>query len=451
MDLKDFQNQLIDKALKEGFTDSEVYFQSSKTFEVIVFNGELDKYENSILSGVSFRGTYNGKVGYAFSEKIDTDVFDFLINEAKQNSQIINNKEVETLFEGSEKYLDVDGFNTQLQNLTPSQKIQASKDLEKYALQLDSRIKTVDYNILTYIENEMSIKNSKGLDVDNKSNYIQAYISTVAQEGNQTKAADRIWIGNDWNKFNPKALSEQASKEAISLLGANSIKSGDYPIILRNNAASDLLQTFINVFFADNVQKGFSMLANKLNQKIANDIVNIKDDAICDQSIFKIPFDSEGVATYNKAIIENGVLKTYLHNRKTAKKDNIKSTGNGFKANLKSQVEVAATNFYIAPTNTTKDELIKNVDNGILIIRLDGLHSGANPVSGDFSLMASGYLIENGQITKPVEQITIAGNFLDLLNNIQQIGNDLQFNNPSYKGIIGSPSLYIKALSVAGL
>jgi len=161
------------------------------------------------------------------------------------------------------------------------------------------------------------------------------------------------------------------------------------------------------------------------------------------------PFDSEGVATYSKNVIDGGTLTTLLHNLKTAEKDGVKSTGNASKSSFKSPVGISPSNFYLKPGDKDIDQLLASVGEGLFVTEVQGLHSGANPVSGDFSLSAKGYRISGGKKAEPVEQVTIAGNFYEMLNDIEQVGNDLKFGLPGSSSI-GSPSILVKQLAVAG-
>ncbi|HHY15595.1 MAG TPA: TldD/PmbA family protein, partial [Firmicutes bacterium] len=162
------------------------------------------------------------------------------------------------------------------------------------------------------------------------------------------------------------------------------------------------------------------------------------------------PFDAEGVPTRTKNVLEAGQLKTYLHNLKTAQKDGVQSTGNAARASFKSPVGISPSNFYIKPGDADYQELITELGDGLIIISVQGAHSGANPVSGDFSLGAYGYLVENGKIIRPVDQITIAGNFFDLLEDVEIVGSDLEFGSPGMGGNVGAPSLIVEKLAVAG-
>ena len=179
---------------------------------------------------------------------------------------------------------------------------------------------------------------------------------------------------------------------------------------------------------------------------VASSLVTIVDDPLMEDGIASAPFDDEGVATYTKEIIYEGKLNTLLHNLKTAHKQGVKSTGNGFKVSYASPVNVSESNLYLRAGEKSFEDLMKEINEGLIITDLAGLHSGANTVSGDFSLAAKGFYVKNGEKTFPVEQITVAGNYFDLLKNIIAIGNDLKFPLSN----VGSPSVIAKGLSIAG-
>jgi PmbA protein len=195
---------------------------------------------------------------------------------------------------------------------------------------------------------------------------------------------------------------------------------------------------------AEAVQKGKSLFANKMGQDIAASELNIIDDGHKKGAIISSPFDGEGVSTQKTILVENGILKSYLHNTYTAKKDGVSSTGNAKRGSYKSTPEVGTTNFYIDKGNITKDELIKNVEKGFYITEVMGMHT-ANPISGDFSVGASGIWIENGEFTKPVRGVAIAGNIKELLKSVEAVADDLTF----FIGI-GSPTLRIAKMTVSG-
>ena len=447
MDIKEFIQILLDKALEKGFSDAEIYMSGSSSLGISTQNGEIDKFENSSARGISFRGTYNGKMGYSYSELTDGDLItDVIIEEAMQNSEILEEEEQDKLYTGGACYPEIKGFNEGLKSISVEDKIAAALSMEKAAKQASGLIKGVDYNELEYRQSNIMITNTYGLNISYESNGIIGYAYARAVENGETKTGMEFYFGPDWDGFEPEKIGRTAAKTAIAKLGAKSVASGKYKIIMQNTVFADFIGAFSDVFLADKAQKGLSLLAGKLNEKIASDVLTLRDDPVYPGSIFAEPFDAEGVASINKAVIENGVFKTFLHNLKTAAKDGVESTGNASKANYKSPVKVAPKNLYAAPGAISKEGLLEAAGEGIYITDLAGLHSGTDEISGDFSLSAEGFLIEEGFLTKPVEQITIAGNFFDVLKDIEAAANNLRFN---FSGE-GSPDVCIKSLSVAG-
>ena len=190
-------------------------------------------------------------------------------------------------------------------------------------------------------------------------------------------------------------------------------------------------------------------MKGKLNTQVGVEFLNIKEDPWMDDGKYCRTFDDEGTLTYPKYLIHNGVLKTFLHNKKTAEKDNVDSTGNGFRPSHKASIGVMATNMYIEERNKSLEEMMSRMKKGIIITDIHGLHAGINPTSGDFALSSNGFLVEDGKIVRPLAQITVAGNLYIMLKDIKEIGNDLKFSHPS-SSYFGSPSIYANSLSISG-
>ena len=451
MTYNDFKSELFTQAKAFGFSDWEVYYSADTSFDVKIFGGEISEYKNTEAVGLSFRGTYQGRMGYAYTEKLDASVIPELIKNAEDNAGVIEEEEIEKLYPGDKEYPTVESYNPALEAVSSKEIIDMALAMEKYAYGLDSRVKSVDYCNLGTLEAAVSIANSYGLDLTTRSNFAYGFVMVRVEDGGEPKTAHEIWHGNDLSKFSYRELAEVAVNRALSYLNAQSMESASYPVIFDNRTAGSLFEAFSSVFFAEQAQKGFSMLKGKEEEAIAASIVTLRDDGVCKDSFGSIAFDSEGAATKQKAVIENGVLKTLLYNTKSAAKDGTVTTGNGFRPGFKASVGTACTNFYIVPSDTSLEKMQSGIKQGVMLTELAGLHSGLNPVSGDFSVSASGFLIEDGKVTKPVEQITVAGNFYSLLKDIECVGDDLLFDMPSAGGTFGMPSVLVKALPISGL
>ena len=211
-----------------------------------------------------------------------------------------------------------------------------------------------------------------------------------------------------------------------------------------------LLSAYSPVFSAKNARLGLSLLAGKEGEKIASEIVTLTDDPMREGNDIVTPFDAEGVATYRKNVIENGVLKTLLHNLESAALDGVESTGNASKGGYSAPVGISPYSFCIEAGELSFDELLGVCENGIYITELKGLHAGTNSVTGDFSLESAGYLIENGKLTRAVKSFTVAGNFFTLLKDVAALSDKVDTGVPTSFTSYGSPDVLVKNMSVAG-
>ncbi len=448
-DFNELKTNIFNKAKEAGVEDVEIYYSQGRDLNIKVFQSEIDGYKLAEAEGLGLRGKYNGEMGYSYTEKVDDTSVEFLVENLIENAKNIDREDKEEIFEGSKKYKEVNNFNDSLEKVEEIEKINFVKNLEKEALELDERIKSIQDCVYGDGFSETVISNTKGLDIKDKSNLAYTYVGVVAKEEEDIQSGFAYKVTNDFKELNYKEIAREAVDEAISMLGAKSIKSGKYPVILRNNASADILEAFTSVFSAERAQKNLSLLKDKLHEKIASEKITLVDDPFMEKGYASSGFDSEGVPTKEKNVIKNGQLNTYLHNLKTAYKDGIESTGNASRSSYKSSIGISPTNMYIKPGDKKLGDLIKEVEEGLLITDVQGLHAGLNPISGDFSLSAQGFLIKEGKIKDPVNQITISGNFLEMLKNVDEVGEDLRFGLPS-SAYIGSPSLKIKSLDIAG-
>ncbi|MHB1684773.1 MAG: TldD/PmbA family protein [Bacilli bacterium] len=449
MNVESFSHKLLEAGKRFGYADMELYHERVKTFGCQLFQGEIDNYKSSEVSGLSFRGVFEGKTGYAFTEKIAEDSIPFLLENARENALIIEDEESEDIYSGSERYREQTYFSNELHQVSIQDQIRLLLDIERLILAYDARVTGTDYCMLKSSEKERTILNSKGLNLKDLQNSLALYISVIVKSEGQTKTGTYVKITRDFYSLHPEDIAKQAAEEALRQLDSQPIRSRTYPVLLRNDMAAALIQTFSPIFSAENTQRGHSRLHDKVGASIGVSALNIVDDPTLPEGIYSRNFDEEGFATQKLQIVENGTLLSLLHNRKTAKKDKTESTGHAHKSSYKGTVTVAPSNLYVEPTARSYEELVSSMEEGVIVTDLAGLHSGANMISGDFSLAAKGYYVKEGQIQSPVNQMTIAGNFYDILHSIQDVGSDLEFTYPlAASGYIGSPSLLIKALSV---
>jgi PmbA protein len=433
-------DNLFKKAKAAGIEDIQVTYSAGTEFDLEVFKGEIEKYQIADTAGLSVKGIYKGKMGTVRTEVINEESFDFIIDSIVQSANAIDSKDEVFIYEGDDEYPEVEGlFDPSLAEVPAARKIEDTKKLEKLVMASDKRVRMAQSYYGEGTTN-MVMENSKGLKLSKKVNSGYFYTQVIASDGEDQRTGFEFVFSNDYNDFDLEALATKAANKATAMLGAKPCESGNYEILLTNQASASLLNPYLSMFSAEAVQRGVSLLKDKVGEQIGSELITIVDDPFKAKSPRSGAFDSEGVATQRKEMVKAGKLTGYLHNLKTAKKAGTKSTGNA------SGSGVGPTNFYIESGDMKYDEAVASMKKGLIITDLAGTHAGANAISGAFSLQASGYLVEDGKVVRPVALITVAGNYLDLLKDVVGVCDDLHFNY----AYIGSPSLKIKNLVVAG-
>lgn len=437
---------LLDKALEKGFTDVEIYSEVSKRASFSVFKGELDKYSVSEPMGIAIRGIYRGKMGNAYTEKTDDAALEALLEDCLSNAAIIETEESVYLHEPEDKtpvYVNLS------KGMAPiSERIELIKTLERqaeanpYCEQLQNQYGD--------FESTIRIINSKGLDVSYSSGLGYLYLSPIMKKGEDTKNEYVITMFTEPEGLKAEAAMEEAMALTEQMFGAEILPSGKYETVLSNKAMSSLLEVMAGVFSAEAADKGLSAFKDKVGQSVAASCLSIIEDPMFEGGIANVPFDGEGVATQRKALIKNGMLTGFQHNLKTAAKYGVAPTGNGFKANFKSPVGIGATNVFIPKGETPFETLLADVKDGLYITALEGLHAGINGITGNFSLACRGRRIENGRLTTAVHQMTVSGNYFEMLHAVKATADDFAFDSMDSSAVFGSPSVWVSTLSYAG-
>lgn len=430
-------------AKEAGIQEAELYIGCSKNLSVSLFHGEVDNYSDNTGYTILARGLINGKCGTATCDVWNAEKAQYLVNEIAANAKVIENDDPIFIFEGSPKYKKVHTFNKELVNISIDKKIELLHQLEQKIRESDPRI--IEVGGVEYSESEESVTiiNTKGLKLSGKSNYFVYVGSAVAKEGEQVKSGYELFLGNDFSKFDVDDLAKKVCRNTVDQLGGEACESGTYKAVLSPNVMKSLVSFYIDSADAEEIQKHSSLFIGKLGQKVASSKLTVEDRPIC-KEVFAKSFDDEGVATYNKPIIKNGVLQTYLYNLTTAAKDGVQSTGNASRGG--SLMGTAPNFLYVKPGKKTQEQLFQEIGNGVYITEVQGLHAGMNPQSGNFSLQSTGYLIKDGKRDRALDIITISGNLVSVFMDIKEIGND-EIVFPSG---ISCPSVLIKKINVGG-
>ena len=444
MDFITFKNAVTAKCAELGVTDYELYYQTAESVSVSAFQHDLDQFTSAIEGGVCFRCIANGRMGYASTEDLSAAQAGAIVERALDNASVLEADEPVFLNGGGQTYLPLEDQDAPL----PATDALIAKVLDAQEQLYAVHPAVIDGSSTQGIaeRSETAIFNSRGLDLHSVTALTALVSSAVVSDGTEAADAYQIRLGR-WADIDAGELAKKAADKALRKIGGDVAPTGQYPVVFAPEAMSSLLATFSSIFSAENAQKGLSKLSGKEGEVIVSEAVTLVDDPFHPASPVKRNFDAEGSPAYRKNIIEGGRFLTLLHNLKTAAVAGTRTTGNASKAGYDAPVGIRPFTLYLAPGEASEEELLKKAENGVYINSLSGLHAGANPISGDFSLQSAGFMIEGGALTTAVRSFTVAGNFYDLLKNITCAASNLELPGMAS---FGSPSVLVEGLSIAG-
>lgn len=424
---------------------AEVFLRSSVATTVEVKDQKVDAFDRARGTGAGLRVLVGGRMGFAFTTDFSESALTALAEAAMANAQSTAVDPFQSLeARPAGDILPVAIYDADMVNLSEQEKIKGVMAMEREAFAVDAKIKRIRKASGSFSSSETIILNTRGAEVSYQGTACSASIEVVAEDNGESQAGWDFDVNRFYRNLDMSNVGRRAAHRALDLLGAKSIESVRAPVILDAQVAEEFLGLIAQGLSAENVQKKKSLLAGKLDQQVLSSSLSISDNGLLEGGMATAPSDDEGVPMQKKSVIEKGRLTLFLHNVYTAKKDKTVSTGNGMRAGFKGVPGVGITNFNIEPGTQSLDELLKSAGTGLYVTEVMGAHT-ANPISGDFSVGATGFWIEKGKRAYPVREITIAGNVLELMKNVIAVGKDLRFF-----GRIGSPSLLVKELSIGG-
>ncbi|MDP2168170.1 MAG: TldD/PmbA family protein [Thermodesulfovibrionales bacterium] len=438
-----FPERLIGLALKNGVSHAEVFQKTSRRLSVEVKGRELEAVESSLSFGYSLRVIRDGRLGFSYS----TDPAEFeKVVEAAAGSAKWTEKDLFLDLPEPSGYGMPEIYDPLVESIVrnPEKKDEAVEKallIEKSAMK-DSRIKRLRKATASFSSSETLIHNSKGIAAGYKATSCTAQVMAVAEDRGDSRMGWDFQGARFLSDISFEKVGSTASMRALRLLGARKTTAVKSPVLIENAVAVEFLGIFALLLSSDAVQKGKSLLKGRLGQKIISERINIIDDGLMPGKLGSIPVDDEGVSAGRKCLVEKGVLQGYMYNTYTARKDNVRSTGNAIRGGFSGIPSVGPTNLYIEPAETVSD-LTGALGTGLFITEAMGMHT-ANPISGDFSVGVSGLWVEGGEIKFPVKEAVISGNILGFFKGILAAGDDLVFY-----GNIGSPGLVVGPVDIS--
>lgn len=438
--------RLLSRAKEFGAEDAEVYISRGTEFTVEVYKGEIESLVSAESRGVGLRTFREHRVGFSYTSDLQPDGLDRLVDEALENGRYNTSEEANVLPEPAPIEPLHGLVSTALAKTDPQRKIDFALEMERRATSLDQRVRRVSKAVYSDGRGQVEIYNSRGLNASYERTVAYGVLDTIAEQDSEMQSGFAFTHGRDIDELDLAGVVREAVETAAGLLGAQPVPTARVPVVFHPHAAAMLLGLLSSSFSADAVIKRRSLLAGKLGQPVASDIVEITDDPRLPEGLASRPFDGEGVPSRRNALIAGGVLQEYLQNTYTARRTSMHSTGSAVRS-YKSVPEVGVSNLVLKPGELSREALLARVENGLHVSQVSGMNT-VNPVSGEFSLGLTGHWIEKGQLTRPVKEMTVAGNLVDLLKKVVAVASDLRFIFAG--GFCGSPTVLIEELPVAG-
>ncbi len=422
----------------------EVFVQRVKKLKAESQNLYVETFTVSEEYGYSIRVLRGKSQGFAYSTSISEEDIKDTVLKAKELADITSEDEANGILEKFIPTDKIEYYDTNAVNLHPSEKADISLEIERKTKAYDPRIKKVRNAM--FVENvfQTGLYNSEGVNIEQKGTVYTAMVAAVAEEGGESQISWGYTASRFLEDLDVDGLIEETAKTAVSLLGGKTLKTSKIHVVFSPYVASEFLATFSSVFSGESLIKGKTFLEGRENTKVFSEKINIVDDGRLKKGVGTHSYDDEGFPTQRTVIVENGIFKGFLHNLYTARKTGCRSTGNAVRKGIKSLPSVDITNLFIERGSDRVREIMKDLDSVFYVTDVMGLHT-ADPVSGSFSIGASGIFYSRGEEVFGVRGVTIADNLSDLFNKVVAVDSDLKFY-----GNVGSPSILFEDVMVAG-
>jgi PmbA protein len=411
--------------------------------------GALESLSSARRRGIGIRVVTDQRVGYCYTVDLDERTLDAALAEARDNATVgtpdVGNVLAEPV--ASQPMDTAQLYDPAIEETTPQQKVTAAIDLERTARD-GAEITGTDSAQYGDGVRTAAIASSTGVRATYRRSDAYVMVEALAGRNGSTTSAYGLSMGRSLAGLDIAAAAEEAKVRAIRLLGGRTPASARLPIVFDPFVTASFLGVVASGLTADAVQRGRSLFADRVGEQLAPEFVDLVDDGRHPSGPASAPWDGEGTPTQRTVLLEGGVLRRFLYDVPTATRDKTASTGNASRGGYADPPSLSPSNFYLAPGRTSPDDLIAGLDTAFYCQQVMGLHSGANPITGDFSVGAAGVMIRNGQLAEPVREATIAGSIPQMLERIAAVGDDLRFL--PFGGAMGGVTLVVDGMTLAG-
>ena len=433
-------------ALAQAGEQVEAYVSRSLSTDVRVYEGEVEHFVSAQSEGIGIRLIRDGRTGTSYAGTLDPAVIADVLAEARDN---LGYGEVDQWSGLAEP----DGvavtpqvlWSDRLESVPTARKIELAKELERLARAADSRVRVDDSNYSDSF-GEAAVATTTGIRVSSRENGCYLSVGTLADDGDETQTGFGFSVGRDVDELDIEKAAREAADRATRLLGATKPASRRVTVVLDPFVTAQFLGIIGGTLNGDSVVKGRSLFANRLGDQVASPLVTLVDDPTNPLAYTATDIDGEGLAARRNVLIDRGTLGMFVQSSYSARRMGVATTGNGTRGGYAGSPGAGCLALQVVPGTRSQAEIVAGIDDGILVQQVQGLHSGVNPVSGDFSTGAAGITIANGTLGAPVREFTIASTLQKMLLDIAEVGGDLEWLPMRATGV----SLVIHDVTMSG-
>jgi PmbA protein len=439
---------------KSGADAAEAFIADTVAAEVKVSGRKVEEVNAVREAGVGLRLLKDQKLAFGSTNELSEKAVRSLIGDLMKKVvfhtpdefNVIAGKESESLEGMWSGYSDLITYDPQIAGVPIQEKIQRAIQMEAAALDFSSKVSGTMFALYQDSSSYFYLANSNGLSGWFPQASCGGVIQVSAAEGEDHQSGTFSQVKAKYADFDPDTVGKTAAENAVKMLGARPIPSCEIPMVVSPEVGTQLFAYLAGMLSADEIQKGKSLFAGKLETQVAASAFHLIDDGKLKGGLATSPVDGEGVPQQTTPLIQGGVLKNFLYDSYTAKKGKTKSTGNRSRGSYSSPGGIGPSNLYLRQGGIKREDMISAIDRGFFLTVAFGLHAGIDGTSGDFSIPVAGFMIEKGQITYPVRGINIGGNLFELLKAVDKIGNDLTWFQS-----LASPTFLVASVKIGGV
>lgn len=439
---------LAERVVAQALPGEQVEAFVSRDWEtdIRVYEGEVEHFVSAQSEGIGIRVIRDGRTGFAYAGTLDADAIAEVLAEARDNVTFGTPDEFAALAEpDGVDVVEQELWSEALAACPTDRKIELAKELERMALAADGRVRIEDSNYAD-VAAELAVATTTGIRRSGRENGCYVSVGTLADDGEESHTGFGFSVGRSPDDFDLAKAAREAAERATRLIGAIKPQSRRTTVVFDPFVTAMLLGVVSSTLNGEAVAKGRSLFKDRVGDQVANPLVTLVDDPTNPLAYTATDLDGEGLAARRNVLIDGGVLQGFVHNSYSARRMQTRSTGNAVRGGFKGTPGVGCLALQLNPGTRTQAELVADVEDGILVQSVQGLHSGVNPISGDFSVGASGLSISGGQLGAPLREFTIASTLQRMLLDVVEVGGDVDWLPMRSAGV----SLVIRDLTLSG-